>query len=463
MPARSRAPAIVVVAIGAIVVTVVVAVAAVMATLGRNGSPAGGDDGAARIGSSGAPAGAPTRPANHHAYVWQRAWNDDVRAAVRTAPPSIRTLRVLAHELPRAAAATGAKSRRPPRVDVAVDIDALRASGRAVIPVLRIDGARVVDEDGTTDDADLAVRALVATARRWRTAGVDVVGVELDHDSATAALPDYARWLAAHRPPDERVAVTALPTWADDDVEGESRSAGLRALLAVVDDVVLQVHAIRTPTLFDPTTARADVERFATVAARPLFVAVPTYRVTLADAVADGVLRAEPAVVAPFAAAVAARADVAGLVWFRLGHPGDHDAWSDPTLRTVLAFVDDAHAGQHPAAAPDVLEPRVVVALRAIASEPGDALKPPRLPERGDGTNDVTDGGDIVVTNVGNVDADAPARIDVDGAVALLGVRGYAVHAAGRALVHDRPPRLRPGATLVVGTARGAGVSLVAR
>ena len=50
---------------------------------------------------------------------------------------------------------------------------------------------------------------------RWRAAGVDVVGLEIDHDCATAVLADYARWLAANRPPAPLAwSITALPTWA---------------------------------------------------------------------------------------------------------------------------------------------------------------------------------------------------------------------------------------------------------
>jgi hypothetical protein len=405
-----------------------------------------------------APARVETRPAgaassssartwSQHAYVWQRAWTDDLRVAVAAPPAAVDTLRVLAHELPSAASSSSSSSYSsssssapPARIDVTVDVGTLARSGRDVVVVLRIDGARLPAAPAAT----AALAALGATAARWRAGGARVVGVELDHDSATAALVDYARFLQQARPPGERLAITALPTWADDP-------AALRALAAVVDDVVLQVHAVRAPVLFDAVDARAAVDRFLAALGRAVLVAVPTYRVTLAD---GRVAQAEPAVVAPFARALRDGVDASthaadGVVWFRLGHDGDRDAWGPATWRTAVAVVD----GEAPI---DALQPRVAARLRGVDAT-GDGL--------GD---DVTEGGDVVVHNDGAVDAWGPDRIDVDvadgGAVIALGaVRGYAVATDGHALVTAHPPRLRPGAALVVGFVRGSGVSLVAR
>ena len=113
--------------------------------------------------------------------------------------------------------------------------------------VVRIEGAR----------GPLAVPALWAELEpllaRWRAGGVDVAGIEIDHDCATAALDDYASWLRELRdamPRDLKLSVTALPSWLE--------SPALDQVLGAVDDSVLQVHAVQRPdhALFDAASAR---------------------------------------------------------------------------------------------------------------------------------------------------------------------------------------------------------------
>ncbi|MFP2909067.1 hypothetical protein ACLESD_29305 [Pyxidicoccus sp. 3LFB2] len=115
---------------------------------------------------------------------------------------------------------------------------------------------------------------------------------------------------------------------------------------------------------------------------------------------------------------------VTGVLWFRLGHRGDPDAWSLPTLEAVLR------------------------------GEPLEARLTPRLVDAGGGTRD------IVIENTGRVDAEAPARLTLSGNLEVLdGVGGYAPR--GASLVARTPPRLRAGERRVIGFVRGTEVSLV--
>ncbi|WP_434391551.1 DUF3142 domain-containing protein [Melittangium boletus] len=341
------------------------------------------------------------RPLGHDAYVWQRDWSPALVEAVTQAPAELGVLRVLARE-------RSGVERAP--VDIAVDPEALARSGREVVAVMRVEGTAPLE--------GVSLQEIATHARAWRARGVRVRGVELDHDCATASLAAYADWLARERKTlgDLTLSITALPTW--------SESPRLEALTAQVDTLVLQVHAVRAPTLFSAVEARRYLEAWTRASSRPFHVALPTYRVRLRDGTP---LAAEPTEVARFLEELRARPvpQVSGLVWFRLGHRGDADAWSLPTLTAVLR---------------------------------GESLTPhlrPRLVDAGGGTLD------IVLENTGRVDAEAPARLTLSGRLEVLdGVAGYA--ARGTSLVARTPPRLRVGERRVIGFVRGSEVALAA-
>jgi hypothetical protein len=81
---------------------------------------------------------------------------------------------------------------------------------------------------------------ILARLSRWRAAGDPVVGLQIDFDSGTRHLADYAaflRGLRARLPPDCRLSVTGLLDWSS-----QGDSAALDALGGVVDEVVLQTY-----------------------------------------------------------------------------------------------------------------------------------------------------------------------------------------------------------------------------
>ncbi|MCP3098894.1 DUF3142 domain-containing protein [Myxococcus sp. K15C18031901] len=333
--------------------------------------------------------------------MWQRDWSPELTRTLPQAPVELTALRVLARERSGAA--------RTP-VDVAVDVGALARSGREVVAVMRVEGTAPLD--------GVSLQEVTTLARRWRDSGVRVRGVELDHDCATPSLPAYADWLAREKASlgDLTLSITALPTWAS--------SPALERLTALPDDLVVQVHAVRAPTLFTPEEARGFVEAWAKASRRPFRVALPTYRVTLREGTR---LTAEPREVARFLALLREHPvpGITGIVWFRLGHPGDPDSWSVQTLATVLRG--------------ESLAPRLTS----------------RLVDAGGGALDV------VIENTGGVDAPAPARLTLNGNLEVLdGVGGYAPR--GSSLVAPRPPHLRAGERRVIGFVRGTEVSLVA-
>ncbi|EPX57588.1 hypothetical protein D187_004890 [Cystobacter fuscus DSM 2262] len=340
------------------------------------------------------------RPLVHEAYVWQRDWSPALSEALTDAPRELGTIRVLARER--------SGTQRAP-VDIAVDVDALARSGREVVAVMRVEGTAPLE--------GVSLQEVAVLARAWRARGVRVRGIEVDHDCATTALAGYADWLEREQAVlggELSLSITALPTW--------SGSPALPRLASLPDHIVLQVHAVRAPTLFTAEQARGFVEAWARVTDRPFQVALPTYRVRLRDGTP---LSAEPREVARFLAALRERpvAGVSGLVWFRLGHRGDTEAWSLPTLTAVVRG--------------EPLAPRFL----------------PRLVDAGGGALD------IVLENTGHVDAEAPTRLSLSGKLEVLdGVAGYT--ARGTSLVARTPPRLRAGERRVIGFVRGSEVAL---
>ena len=347
---------------------------------------------------------APARPPlEHDAYVWQRHWSADLNEAVRLAPAAIGTLRVLARQR--------AGALRAP-VEVAVDTAALVRSGREVVAVFRIDGGAPLDDAGQGVSLDEIARV----ARTWREHGVRVRGVEIDHDCATASLPAYARWLWRGRAMlgGLTLSITALPTWV--------ASPFLPGLVDAVDDVVVQLHTVAAPVLFEPGQARAWAEAWSRATRRDFRVALPTYRASLIDGTS---LAAEPAQEAGFLAELTARPiqGLLGIAWFRLGHAADPDAWSAATLAAVVG------------GAP--LGPRILASLV----------------DTGEGALDV------VLENHGNVAGETPATLAFSGQIDILdGVHGYAVRDS--LLVARTRPWLQPGETAVVGFVRGKGIEV---
>lgn len=362
--------------------------------------------GATSCGTTGSAATAPVvaDAVAHDVYVWRRTISDALRVELRAAAAHVGRFKLLARE--------HARGDAPDEVWVDWQPGDL-PRGREVAVVWRIGGTAV------PGDA-LDVRPLLQRALALRAAGVDVTGIEIDHDCPTRALAAYAAWLQRVRAtvgaaaPQLRLSITALPTWAAD-------RAALAAVVAHVDGVTVQVHTVRAPAIFDVDMAASDLDRF--VAALPpatvpvLRVALPTYRATLTDGAGVSVTLAE---VQRFLSTKA----WPRVSWFRLGADDDEDAWGAATLAAAIAGGDTRDR------ATVRLQPTTTAAVF-----------------------------DVVLENSGAVDVDAPARIRFVNAEAADGLHGYGARRDDHwRLQHPAPPRLRPGKAIVVGWVRGRGV-----
>jgi hypothetical protein len=279
----------------------------------------------------------PIRTLSQDAYIWQRRWTPQLDLAIQSSTTLLHGWRVLVAE-------TGRDHHLTP---VQIDADSLKASGLSVILVVRIDGEL---PKGKHEDLLTGIRESI---ERTRALGLGVAGLEIDHDCPTSQLATYRSFLVELRQvagPSLRLGITALPTWLD--------SPRLAELLADVDEAVLQVHAVRNPHdgLFDASSARAWIARFARIAPRPFRVALPAYgsrvswsedgallsveseRPTLVSGASASELIADPQEVASLLAwlRTAGPSNISGVVWFRLPVEGDRRAWSLPTWRAVI-------------------------------------------------------------------------------------------------------------------------------
>ncbi len=312
-------------------------------------------------------------------YIWQRVWMPAHMTALRDSEDVFAELRVLAAQ----------DQPREGWIDVHVDLDALKADGRAVRPVIRLDGRLPA-----LDAAAIGKRAhdLVVA---WRAAGVHADGVEIDFDCPSSRLADYAKLLATIKPQlpgDATLSITALPAWIG--------APDLAAVLAQSDESVLQVHAVSDPKhgLFDASQAQQWIAAFAKETAKPFRVALPAYgsalvldqngkqhgvesEAALAEPGQRLELYSDPHAVAGLLRELehAAPPNLRGFVWFRLPLPGDRRAWPLATIKAVIG---------------------------------GQELHSAWTPEIGDGGNGAFD---ITVRNSGNLEAVLPASIDVGG------------------------------------------------
>jgi hypothetical protein len=363
-------------------------------------------------------------PLDQQLYIWQRQWTPAHEAALHDSRQDFSTLRVLALQaFPNA----GWNRSR-------IDAHLLKADGRPLIAVIRLDGQlRSLDQDQVTAQ-------ILLTLADWQAQGLTLSGVEIDHDAGNARLPAYAEFLKHLRsalPASLPLSITALPAWLD--------SAQLPALLQTVDSSVLQVHAVSDPRrgLFDPDQALTWAKAWARITEKPFYLALPAYGVALlpddggAPVVESEVqlerggerreLLADPLQLSQLGKALREDppAHLAGLIWFRLPLANERRAWSLTTLRAV--------------ARGDQLDSQLDVAF----SEHNGLY-------------------DIKLDNPGNLDSAWPARITLkaqscEGADALA---GYSLQQSPDLLTFTRlrDGRLPAGGQRAIGWARCANI-----
>lgn len=341
---------------------------------------------------------------SHDAYIWQRQWTPAVKTAIANANASIANWHILAAEV----------DKQGMIQPVVIDVASLKLTEKPVIPVIRINGQRL------NWASDELIEAILGLAADWRKAGLNVSGLEIDHDCATRRLPEYIAFLDHLRLAisDQQlpVIITALPTWLD--------SQRLSDLLAKTDGAVLQVHAVSNPLqgLFNPQQAADWVKRFSAISPIDFRVALPNYgsrigwdtdgRISAVESETPVGLtgpRTKELIVTPQSVATFINnlrqtklPGLQGFVWFRLPTADDQRAWSLGTWQAVMA--------EKP------LQPKLTVT--AIPAQPAGVF-------------------DIVLHNESDIDGPAPLHIQVANpqrCAAADGLGNYSVRQSATSL-----------------------------
>lgn len=121
------------------------------------------------------------------------------------------------------------------------DSDPVRlVSQRPALPQVSHAEVWMVVRVETLDWPDAVFRQVLSALDRWRAAGNNVAGLQIDFDAGTRHLENYAAFLAGLRqrlPGDCRLSITGLLDWSSN-----GDPAGLAALGGAVDEVVLQIY-----------------------------------------------------------------------------------------------------------------------------------------------------------------------------------------------------------------------------
>lgn len=209
-------------------------------------------------------------PLPHEAFVWQRVWTPEVRAAVEGA--EMEKLHVLAAEV-------RFEGKRPLVTRIEPHWPALRLFKNRIGAVIRIHASAA--DTGWASEACETMEQLASGIRdEAAAAGLGFAEIQIDYDCPQSKLRDYITLvihLQAALPPDT-LRITALPSW----LFPKHHDLSILDLLKLSPGYVLQVHSLHLPQnggrigLVDTEEARAAISRAVEISV-PFRVALPTY------------------------------------------------------------------------------------------------------------------------------------------------------------------------------------------
>lgn len=291
-----------------------------------------------------------TGPLPQRGYLWQRAWNPAVIAAVQEAGKHMDGMVIIGAEI-------GWTGATPETVRANIDWPTLKNAGKPIALALR-----VAPYPGPFSKDDSTIKYICQVAKSLLTSAtaheVNVSEFQLDFDCAQKKLSGYSLWVEAVRTAVQptRLLITTLPSWLDEPT--------FVPLVRLADGYVLQVHSVPISSqpeksfLLDTNLARQWTKTAATLGI-PFSVALPTYRCLagydktgkLLGVAMDSVDLAWPpgtrtlefsadadgtaALVSDW---ISARpAQLTELIWYRLPVATDQRNWRWPTLAAIMA------------------------------------------------------------------------------------------------------------------------------
>jgi hypothetical protein len=289
-------------------------------------------------------------------YLWQRAWNPAVIAAVREAGKHLDGLVVIGAEIIW-------HDSTPETIRTNIDWPTLKNAGKPIALALRVapyPGPFAKDDFAANYIIEVA-KSLLADATAHE---LSVSEFQLDFDCAQKKLSGYSLWVEAVRRAvhPTRFVITTLPAWLNE--------AAFVPLVRLADGYVLQVHSVPVSAegghsfLLDTNLVRQWTKTAAGLGI-PFSVALPTYRCLagydttgkLLGVAMDSVDLAWPpgTRILEFSTdaddtaklvnewLLARPAELKELIWYRVPVATDQRNWRWPTLAAVMAGRQPIH------------------------------------------------------------------------------------------------------------------------
>jgi len=219
-----------------------------------------------------APERSPARPVFHAYYVWQKQWNDGVRASLARADLHAASLMVLIGEVNATRGTLKLDSAFP-------DWQALAKCRAPVTLVLRANVALsdLLQSDSRDTAVNFVCGAFADSIAAGTDAGVSVRGLQLDYDCPSSKLGTYTQLVESIRAQfsSYELSITTLPTWLRWNEFGD--------LVRKLSYYVLQVHSLDAPETVEDEITLCDTSRIpgylrrASAIGAPFYLALPTY------------------------------------------------------------------------------------------------------------------------------------------------------------------------------------------
>jgi hypothetical protein len=295
-------------------------------------------------------------PLPQRGYLWQRAWNPAVMAAVQEAGKHMDGMVIIGAEIVW-------NGSTPETIRGNIDWTTLKNARKPIALALR-----VAPYPGPFSRDDPAAKFIIEVAKSLiRDAAshqLEVSEFQFDFDCAQKKLNGYSLWIKAVRTAvrPTRFVITTLPAWLNE--------ATFVPLVRLADGYVLQVHSVPVSTqdehsfLLDTNLARQWVKKAASFGI-PFSVALPTYRCLagydktgkLLGVAMDSVDLAWPPGTRTLEFSTdaddtaklvsewlsARPTELKELVWYRIPVDTDQRNWRWPTLAAIMAGRNPMH------------------------------------------------------------------------------------------------------------------------
>jgi len=290
-------------------------------------------------------------PMDHSAYIWQRAWNVQLKTAALNASEQVGGFVLLGGEI-------GFSGDKIKYVSVAIDHKTVGELTKPVGIALRI-GACPGGFSRGGDKAKRISEIAGSLLTKAKSKGLQVSEFQIDYDCPESKLKSYCHLIESLRnvTGDVRLTITALPSWLN--------NKSFKRLAKLTDGYVLQVHSLERPKTIDEPMVLCDshaslkwVEKAGRIGVA-FKVALPTYGYLVAfdkdgkfkGLVAEGPGRdfgddvrlvkvsSDPKEMFKLVSEWTKKRPecMEGIIWYRLPVQGDELNWSWLTLSTIIS------------------------------------------------------------------------------------------------------------------------------